>query len=146
MKITRHRLSKPARKRGNALLEGALVLTVALVTFIGLIDVGSVLFRIQGLVERARAGARYGVVSVFSASEIQNVVVYGNAAGSGSPLLALSTSQVQVTQLDLGDDQLKIQVVITGYQVQFFTPFIAGVKTLPDIEVPMTAESQGATT
>ena len=139
------RLHKQARRRrGNAVVETALVLTVALVTFIGLIDIGSVLFRMQGLVERARAGARYGIVNTFDATQIQNVVVYGNPDGAGSPLLGLTTGLVQVTQPDLGDGTVKIQVVITGYQFQFFTPLIAGVKTLPDIEVSLTAESQGA--
>ena len=127
------------------MVEAALVLTVALVTFIGLIDIGSVLFRMQGLVERARAGARYGVVSTFDANAIRNVVVYGNAAGAGSPLLGLTTGVVQVTQPDLGDGQVKIKVVITGYQFTFFTPLISGLKTLPDIEVSLTGESQGAT-
>jgi len=131
-------------RHGSSIVEVSLILTVALTTFIGIIDIASVLFRLQGLAERARAGARYGVVNTFSQTNIQNVVVYGNSAGTGSPLLGLTASAVSATKTDLGDGNSKIQVVISGYQFQFFTPFIAGSKTLPRIEVDMTAESLGA--
>ncbi len=131
-------------RRGSSLVEVSLILTVALTTFIGIIDIASVLFRLQGLVERARAGARYGVVNTFNQTNIKNVVVYGNSAGTGSPVLGLTTSMVSATKTDLTDGNSKIQVVISGYQFQFFTPFIAGQKALPRIEVDLTSESLGA--
>ena len=126
-------------------MEVSLILTAALVTFIGLIDIGSVLFRLQGLTERARSGARYGVVNSFDSTKIKKVVVYGNSAGNGSPLLGLSTEMVEATQVDIGDGTTKIRVVISGYPFRFFTPGIAGQKTLPRIEVSFTTESLGAT-
>lgn len=132
-------------RRGSTVVETALVLTVALITFIGLIDIGSVIMRLQGLAERARAGARYGVVHTFDATAIKNVVVYGNSAGTGSPILGLTTSLVSVTSASLGDEHVRIQVVIANYPFHFFTPFIAGLKTLPPIEVSLTGESLGAT-
>jgi hypothetical protein len=138
-----HRLR--TRQDGNTLIETSLILTVALVTFIGLIDLGSVLFRLQGLAERARAGARWGVVNTYNATGIRNVVIYGNSAGSGTPLLMLSPSLVSVSVVDLGDGILKIRVVISNYPFRFFTPFLAGDRTLPAVEVALTAESLGAT-
>jgi Flp pilus assembly protein TadG len=131
-------------RRGDTLVETALVLTIALTTFIGLIDLGTVLFRLQGLTERARAGARYAVVNTYDAASIRNVVVFGNSAGSGSPLLGLTPELVTVTSVDFGDDQVKIQVQIAGYQVRFFTPFISSLKTLPTITVSLSTESLGA--
>jgi Flp pilus assembly protein TadG len=132
-------------RRGSTVVETSLVLTVFLITFIGLIDLGSVLFRLQGLTERARAGARYGVVNTFDATKIHNVVVYGNSAGTGTVLLGLSTSLVTVTNVDLGDGISKVRVVIANYPFRFFTPVIASNKTLPNIEVALTTESLGAT-
>ncbi len=132
------------KRRGTTLVETALVLTIALTTFIGLIDIGTVIFRLQGLVERARTGARYGVVNTFNAASISNVVVYGNSGGTGSPLLGLLPQYVTVTNVDIGDGLAKIQVVIEGYPVRFFTPLIAGATTLPRIEVSLTTESLGS--
>ena len=71
------------KRRGTTLIETALVLTIALMTFIGLIDIGTVIFRLQGLVERARTGARYAVVNTYNPTSIRNVVVYGNSGGTG---------------------------------------------------------------
>lgn len=139
-----HTEKKNFRRRGSAVIEASLILIVALTTFIGILDVASVLFRLQGLVERARSGSRYGVVSTFNASAIKNVVVYGNSAGAGNPLLGLTTDMVTATLVDLGDGTFTVRVVISGYQFQFFTPFIAGQKTFRDIEVSLTAESLGA--
>ena len=135
---------RPARRRGVGIVEVSLVLSIALVTFIGILDIGSVLFRLQGLAERAREGARYGVVNAFDATKIRNVVVYGNSAGAGNPLLGLTTAMVTATNTDLGDGISKIEVVISGYQFRFFTPFLAGSKTLPSIQVFLTTESLGA--
>jgi hypothetical protein len=134
-----------ASQRGSTAVEGALVLTVFLVTFIGIIDIGSLLFRMQGLTERARAGARWGVVNTYDADSIKNVVVYGNAAGTGGALLGLTTGIVNVSQVDLGDGVSKIQVRIDSYPFKMYTPFLAGSRTLPRIEVSLTAESLGAT-
>jgi len=133
------------RRRGSTIIETALVLTIALVTFIGLLDIGSVLFRLQGLTERARAGARYAVVNAFDATGIRNVVVYGNAAGTGGPLLGLTTDLVAVNNVSLGDDLFRIQIVIANYPFQFYTPFMSGSPTLPRVEVSLTTESMGAT-
>ena len=129
---------------GSGVVEAALVLTVALITFIGLIDIGSVLFRMQGLVERARAGARWGVVNTYDVASIRNVVVYGNSSGTGGALLGLTAGLVSVSQVELGDGVSKIRVQVVNYPFRFFTPFIAGSKTLPTIEVSLTTESLGA--
>jgi len=145
MNKTRDSVCRARRlRRGSTVVESALVLTIALMTFIGLIDIGSVMFRLQGLSERARAGARYGVVNIYNADIIRNVVVYGNAAGSGSPLLGLTPELVVVTNQDLGDEQRRIQVLIPSYPFRFFTPFLAGSKTLPPVEVSLTTESLGS--
>ena len=132
------------KRRGTTLIETALVLTIALMTFIGLIDIGTVIFRLQGLVERARTGARYAVVNTYNPTSIRNVVVYGNSGGTGSPLLGLLPQYVTVANVDLGDGLSKIQVVIDGYPVRFFTPLIARATTLPRIEVSLTTESLGS--
>jgi len=135
---------KSAAGRGSVIIETALILTAAMITFIGIIDVGSVLFRLQGLNERARAGVRYAVVNTYDASKIKNIVVYGNSAGLGSALLSLNTGLVTANYVDLGDNTAKIQVIISGYPFRFFTPLLAKSSTLPTIEVDLITESLGA--
>ena len=136
---------RKARQTGSTAVEGALVLTVFLVTFIGIIDIGSLLFRMQGLTERARAGARWAVVNTYNVTDIKNVVVYGNPEGIGGALLGLTTGIVNVSQVDLGDGVSKIEVRIDSYPFKMYTPFLAGSRTLPRIEVSLTTESLGTT-
>jgi len=130
---------------GSTAVEGALVLTVFLTTFIGIIDIGTLLFRLQGLTERARSGARWGIVNVYSETNIRNVVLYGNSAGGTTPMFSLTSAMVSVSQVDIGDGITKIQVRITGYPVRFYTPFISGNRTMPPVEVSLTSESLGVT-
>jgi len=132
-------------QQGSTAVEGALVLTVFLVTFIGIIDIGTVLFRMQGLTERARAGARWGVVNTYDVTNIRNVVIYGNPSGTGGALFGLTAGLVSVSQVDLGDGISKIQIRIDNYPFRLYTPFLAGDRTLPRVEVSLTAESLGAT-
>ena len=132
-------------RRGSTAVEGALVLTIFLTTFIGIIDLGTLLFRMQGLTERARAGARWGVVNTYNATSIRNVVLYGNPGGGTSPMMGLTSSMVTVSEVDLGDGVSKIEVRIDNFPLRFYTPFIAGQRTLPRVEVSLTTESLGAT-
>ena len=120
--------------RGQALLEGALVTLVFLVLFIGIFDVGQVLFVHQSLVERARDAVRYGVVRPYDADAIQNMVVYGQPGApgevNGTPapgFLGLSASMVSVSRQDATFNEDRIVVAIRNYPFTFFTPFIAGV-------------------
>ena len=145
MRMIRHPTHKKSLSLGSTAVEGALVLTVFLVTFIGIIDIGTLLFRMQALTERARAGARWGVVNTYNATNIQNVVIYGNSAGTGGALLGLNATVVAVSQVDLGDGISKIQVRISNYPFRLFTPLLGGSRTLPPIEVSLTAESLGTT-
>jgi len=132
-------------QQGSTAVEGALILTVFLVTFIGIIDIGTILFRMQGLTERARAGARWGVVNTYNDTNIRNVVVYGNPGGTGNAMLGLTAGLVSVSQVDLGDGISKIRIRIDNYPFRMYTPFLAGDRTLPRVEVSLTAESLGAT-
>src|ERR1700747_2350833 len=77
-------------EKGQALLEGALILFVFLVFFVGTIDFGQYLYFHQALTERARAAARYGAVNPADRNGILNVALYNdpNGASAGAtPLL-----------------------------------------------------------
>lgn len=138
--------TRKAGRKGNAFVEGALVLSTVLFTLIGIVDVGQVLVMHQGIVERVRAGARYGVVNPYDATAITNVVLYNSpapAAGS-KPLLNLDASLVTVTSYSPLTPEARIEVRVDNYPFHFFSPLIAGTYTAQPIVADIPLEGQGA--
>ena len=133
-------------RRGSYFVEAALVITVGLFTLIGIVDVGQVLVLHQGLVERARAGARWGVVNSFDATKIKNVVLYNTAtpALDAKPLLGLTVDMVSANQYSASTPEWRIIVQISNYPFRFFSPWLKGVYTARPITVDMSGESLGA--
>lgn len=89
-------------ERGVQLLELAIVLPLLLVLFGAVAEFGRYFYEYTTVAKAARNGARYlASKSVNSDTNYQanakNMVVYGNIAGTGSPVLAgLSTTNVDV--------------------------------------------------
>ena len=109
------------------MVESALVLLPFVLTLIGILDMGQVLFFYETLHERARAGARYAAVNSYDPLAIKNVVVYNTAGGTGSPLFGLNTSMVTVNRYDLATPEERVEVTISNYPVKLFSPLLAGV-------------------
>ncbi len=119
------------RRRGQSLVESALVTIVFLTLLIGILDVGQVLFVHQTLVERARNALRWGAVRPFDAEAIRNMVLYnrstvGEEQGASPGIFNLTPEMVVVTRQDASLESDRITVLITGYPFHFYTPFIAG--------------------
>lgn len=138
------RRERSRRSRGSALLEGALVVSIVIFTLIGIVDVGQVLVIHQGLAERTRAGARYGVVRAYDEAAIRNVVLYNtpNPPSGSQPLLNLSPANVIVTPLNPGTPETRIEVRIQNYRFRFFTPLIKGEYLARPIICSMPVEDQ----
>ena len=133
------------------MVETALLLLVFLTTLIGILDFGQVLYFHQSLVERARAAARYGAVcygftpTPCTATDIQNVAVYNSATISGSPvavLPGLTTSMVNVQDLGNNTPAARVMVTISGYPINFISPYIAQQFNNRPVIVSITAEPQ----
>lgn len=135
------------RRRGNAMVEGALVLTIVLFTLLGILDVGQVLITHQALTERVRAGARWAVVNAYDTTLIKNLVVYNTTSPdpSAKPLLGLSTSMVSVTLSSSGTPEAQIEVRIDNYPYRFITPLIKGLYSARSIRISMPVEGLGST-
>jgi len=127
--------SKRRRTRGNTMVELSLICIVFLTLLIGAFDFGQMLFIHQSMVERLRWAARMGVAQQDSNSQIQNLVIYGNTAGTGSAFFGLTTSMVTVTTSDLTTDNARTQVVIAGYPYKMITPYGSGSFTGPTITI-----------
>lgn len=101
------------------MMEFAIVLPVILLLMLGVMELGRVLVQYNTLTKALHDGARHaaayallgdsGTIAIDSqlASEVRNLVVYGNTAGTGDPLLdGLTTGQVSVAQ----DGTLQVRV------------------------------------
>jgi Flp pilus assembly protein TadG len=125
------RLANPARpfgrfarsERGTQLVELAIVLPLLLMMFGAVAEFGRFFYTYQTLAKATRTGARYlSTESAAGTSDAQakNLVVYGNDAGTGSPVVSgLAGTNVRVTR-EGGTSAFpeRVTVRIEGYTYQ----------------------------
>jgi Flp pilus assembly protein TadG len=121
------------RHHGIATVEFTIALPVLLLLLTGVTEVGRAMLRYNALTKAVQDGARYaaayallgstGAVNIDAQlqTEIRNVVVFGNKAGTGTATLGgLQTSQINV--VDLGGDLVRVDA---AYPYQpLFGPFL----------------------
>ena len=87
-------------ERGQSLLELALVLPLLMMIAFGVIELGRAYYQYNTLSKAVRDGARYMSYHIYSTAEetkCENMVVYGNSAATGAPILpGLTTAKVQM--------------------------------------------------
>jgi Flp pilus assembly protein TadG len=127
-------MKKRMFQQGTAIVEFALVIPLlVLLTFIA-IELGRALMEYNTVAKSVRDAARYLSIQLPGTkfTEARNLVVYGNIAGSGSPLLAsLNTGLVpDPTWQSAGADPVinTVTVQVSGYT---FTPQMASVFGIP---------------
>jgi Flp pilus assembly protein TadG len=110
-------------EQGVQLLEIAIVIPILLVMFAGIAEFGRYFYEYTTLAKASRLGARYlaskAVTSETDYKAIaKNIVVYGNVAGTGSPILAgLTTDDVDITyQGGVAGHPHTVTVSISGYE------------------------------
>jgi Flp pilus assembly protein TadG len=141
----RNSTRRNSSQKGSNLVEGALILLTFLLLLIGIVDFGQVLYFHQVLVERARTGARYGAINPTNSDGIKNMVVYNAATVGASPspvVGGLTTSMVAVSNTGNNSEAARVVVTISGYNIQFLSPYIAQSFTNRPIVVAATAEGQ----
>ncbi len=89
-------------ERGLQLVETAIVIPIFFMLFGAAAEFGRYFYEYTTLAKASRVGTRYLSTAVVSGTEdaiAKNIVVYGNPAGTGSPLLTgLSTANVVITR------------------------------------------------
>lgn len=115
-------------RRGSTLVESSIVLLLFLTVFLGVLDIGQVLFFHHFLTDRVRAGARYAGVAGTDAGAVRNFVAYNTPApADGTPgLFGLTPSMVEVNRYDSGTATDRVEVKISTYPVRFLSPWIGG--------------------
>jgi Flp pilus assembly protein TadG len=123
-----------------AAVEFAILLPVLLLIVFGITEFGRALYNYNTLVKAARDAARYYAAQQpgnppAKDTEIKNLAVYGNTAGTGNPL-APGLATTMVTLCDsvscTGTHQSQgaapvvnlVTVTISGYAFQSFVPFV----------------------
>lgn len=121
---TTGRLFSFAREeRGAQLAELAIVLPIFLMLFGAAAEYGRYFYEYTTLDKAVRAGSRYLATSAVNGTEdakARNIVVYGNPAGTGSPVVkGLTTANVVITRSG-GVPVLPqtVKVEISGYTYQ----------------------------
>src|SRR5919199_875058 len=124
---------KRQNERGSTLVEFAIGVTVFATAMFAVLEFGRALWVHNALADAARRGARYAILhSAADAPQVKNVVVYGDPAGGGQPMLDnLSTSNVDVTYNGFGLNDGTVTVKITNYKFQFVVPIIGTTITMP---------------
>jgi len=108
-------------ERGTQLVELALVVPLFLMMVGAVGEFGRFFYTFSTLSKATRAGARYQISQPPGSSDAtaKNLVVYGNPAGTGSPVVAgLSTSNVQVTPNKVGGAVQTVTVSISNFNYQ----------------------------
>ncbi len=110
-------------ERGVQLVELAIVLPIFILLFGATAEFGRYFYEYTTLAKSARVGARYLATAAVNSTEdtnANNIVVYGNSAGTGNPILSgLSTTNVTITRSG-GVPVLPqtVTVQITGFKHQ----------------------------
>ncbi len=113
-----------ARHRGAVLVEMVIVTPILLFIMMATAELTRAFIDHNTLTKAVRTGVRYvaanafqgttGVVSVSAAlrAETQNLVVYGNSAGTGMPVLA-GLTPADITVTNIGADNIQVSAVHT---------------------------------
>lgn len=120
-------------RSGNTLVEFAIGSTILVAAFTGTFQFGYTFYRYNTLVNSVNAGARWASLAPYDSltgtpsnayqTKVKNIVVYGNPAGTGDPLLpGLQTSNVNVSMEMFGateedDVPYAVTVKINGYTI-----------------------------
>ena len=120
------RMRHLGRQQGTALVETTVCLPVLLLLMIVAGEVTNGFIQHNTLTKAVRDGARHTAgtaingakvldLSATIVSETRNLVVYGNTAGTGSPLLpGLNVDAVTVTDLGSSNIEVRAQYAYTG--------------------------------
>ncbi len=110
-------------ERGVQLVELAIVIPILLLLFAATAEFGRYFYEYTTLAKATRVGARYLATAAVKTTEdtsAKNLIVFGNTAGTGTPLLTgLTTANVTITRTG-GVPVLPqtVTVQITGFKHQ----------------------------
>jgi Flp pilus assembly protein TadG len=141
----RRAMNTRRNERGAAIVEFAVAATVFLTLTFGVLELGRLLWVHNALTDATRRGARYAVNQPEGAADaIKNMTVYGNTAGTGTPLVNdLTPANVVVTHDNFGVGAGTVKVEIQAYDFRFVLPFVGATIRMPAYSTTLTGENSG---
>ena len=137
--------NRTRKQKGQAMVETALTLAATLAIVLSVVDLGQVFMQLHYMHERARAGAAYAATHSWDATATKNWICYGSTTGSGSGLMGLSPSDINVERLGSTSDYTdRVKVTVTR-TITFYSPWLPRTWTAPSAVATSPAESMGAT-
>jgi len=137
-----HVTSSRRGRRGNAMIEATLTLSLFLTIIFSIYDFGWVLFFHQTLVHQARTGARYAAVNPTDLAGAKNLVLYNQTTSGTSGIFGLQPGNVSVTRNGTaGSIDDNVTVTISGYQYNLITLGWAGAYNGKTITVTIPVEN-----
>lgn len=113
-------------ERGIQLVEVSIVIPIFLMLFAATAEFGRYFYEYTTLAKAARVGTRYLATNPVKSTEdaiARNIVVYGNPAGSGSPILTgLAPENIEITReggVPVLPQTVRVQVVGFKHQPIF---------------------------
>lgn len=143
--LLQNKLGKLRSRRGNAMVEASLVLTLALVLVFVILEIGMALATYQAMTENCRRAARYAVVHPYEEAKIKNVAVYGNPEGTGSPMFGLRPENVAVHLETVDSVNAVIRVTLLRPSYRFLMPFLGTAPFTMRVEAVRLLEGMGST-
>jgi len=136
-----------SRRRGAAMVEGAIVAGMFLTFLVGVMDVAQVLFLDHLLTERVRVGARHAALHGGTAQTIANVVRFNASVprDGAQPMLGVEAGMVSVVRLDADTPSDRYLVSITAYRTRTFSPLFYGRIGPKTFQATAPVESMGQT-
>ena len=124
-------------ERGVQLVELALVIPIFVVLFAATAEFGRYFYEYTTLAKASRAGARYLATAAVNSAEdtfAKNIVVYGNSAGNGSPILyGMTIENVTITRqggVPVLPQTVKVQISNFKHQPLFDLGKLANIQSL----------------
>jgi Flp pilus assembly protein TadG len=109
-------------ERGVQLVELAIVLPIFIMLFGATAEFGRYFYEYTTLAKASRAGARYLATAAVNSKEdatAQNIVVFGNSAGTGSPILpGLTTGNVGIERVGNPAVPTTVKIQISNFKHQ----------------------------
>jgi len=132
-------------RRGNAIVEASLVLTLALVIIVIILEMGMALATYQAMTENCRRAVRYAVVNPYEEAKIKNVAVYGNPEGAGAATFGLKPENVAVRLESVDSVNAVVRVTLLRPSYRFLMPFLGTAPFTMRVEAVRLVEGMGST-
>jgi Flp pilus assembly protein TadG len=112
------------QRRGQSLVESALILTAFMGLLLGMASIGELLFVRQTLADRARVAARWGALNSYNPEAIRRMVLFGTAAPAPgqSAFFSLTPSAVEVSNPGCPGPACRVSVAIPEHGISSVEP------------------------